>query len=51
MIRIVNGKRYNTETAEELCDISRGGYSRSDFNYEDTRLFEADPEGRGLPVT
>lgn len=39
MLRIVNGKRYSTETAIELCDISRGGYSRSDFNYEDTRLY------------
>lgn len=39
MIRIVNGKRYNTETAELLCNISRGGYSRSDFAYDDTDLF------------
>lgn len=39
MIRIVNGKRYNTETAELLCDISRGGYSRSDFAYDNTDLY------------
>jgi hypothetical protein len=39
MIRIVNGKRYNTETAELLCNISRGGYSRSDFAYDDTDLY------------
>lgn len=39
MIRIVNGKRYNTETAEHLCNISRGGYSRSDFSYDDTDLY------------
>ena len=39
MIRIVNGKRYNTETAEHLCNISCGGYSRSDFAYDDTDLY------------
>ena len=39
MIRIVNGKRYNTETADLLCNISRGSYSRSDFNYDDTDLY------------
>jgi hypothetical protein len=39
MIRIVNGKRYNTETATHLCNISRGGYSRSDFSYDDTDLY------------
>lgn len=39
MQRIVNGKRYDTETAEQLCNISRGGYSRSDFQYDDTNLY------------
>ena len=39
MIRIVNGKRYNTETATELCNISSNGYSRSDFNYDNTDLY------------
>lgn len=39
MIRIVNGKRYNTDTAELLCNISRGSYSRSDFQYDNTDLY------------
>ena len=39
MIRIVNGRRYNTETATLLCNISRGGFSRSDFAYDDTDLY------------
>ena len=39
MIRIVNGKRYDTLTAELLCNISRGGYSRSDFAYDNTDLY------------
>ena len=33
MIRIVNGKRYNSEIATKLCNISRGGFSRSDFRH------------------
>jgi hypothetical protein len=39
MIRIVNGKRYNTETAKLLCNISSGGFSRSDFSYDNTDLY------------
>ena len=42
MIRIVNGKRYNTGTATLLCNISRGGFSRSDFAYDDTNLYITD---------
>lgn len=37
--RIVNGKRYNTETAEHLCNISRNGFNRGDFAYDDTDLY------------
>jgi hypothetical protein len=39
MIRIIDGKRYNTETAEKLCDISRRGFYRNDFHYDDTYLY------------
>lgn len=41
MERVIDGKRYNTATATEICDVSghRNGMSRSDFNYEDTRLY------------
>ena len=42
MKRIVNGKRYNTGTATLLCNISRGGFSRSDFAYDDTNLYITD---------
>lgn len=32
MIKIVNGKRYNTETAEIIADFCNG-YDSGDFNY------------------
>jgi len=42
MIRVIDGLRYDTETAEEICDITPQGsrsMSRSDFRWEDTRLY------------
>lgn len=39
MLKIINGKRYNTETAHEVLAMDNGGYSRSDFKYEDTSLY------------
>ena len=38
MLRIINGKRYNTETATEVLAIDNP-YPRSDFKYEDTSLY------------
>ena len=39
MLRIIDGKRYNTETAHEVLALYNGGYNRSDFRYEDTSLY------------
>ena len=39
MKRIIDGKRYNTETATEICDVSAPGFYRGDFRYEDTQLY------------
>lgn len=39
MRKIINGKRYNTETATEICDCSPSGYYYGDFRYEDTKLY------------
>jgi hypothetical protein len=44
MLKIINGKRYNTETATDVLslDINAGMYvveSRSDFRWEDTELY------------
>ena len=38
MIRVVNGKRYNTETAERVACASNGAYY-SDFNYWSEDLY------------
>lgn len=38
MIRVIDGKRYNTETAVEVADIS-GNHFTSDFKWDDTRLY------------
>lgn len=45
MKRIIDGKRYNTETATEVADVSPRGFYRGDFRYEDTRLYRT-PKGR-----
>jgi len=44
MRAIINGKRYDTATAELVADISPAGYGRSDFHYEDTGLYRT-PRG------
>ena len=38
MIKIINGKRYNTETAEEVY-CYWNGYSRSDFKFRIKTLY------------
>jgi hypothetical protein len=38
MLKIISGKRYNTETAREILAIDNP-YPRSDFKYEDTSLY------------
>ena len=39
MKRIIDGKRYNSETATKVADVSPSGFSRGDFQYEDTWLY------------
>lgn len=39
MLRIINGKRYNTETAVDILALDCGIDSRSDFRWEDTELY------------
>jgi hypothetical protein len=39
MKQVIDGKLYNTKTADLIGDVSRCGYSRSDFNWEDTKLY------------
>lgn len=39
MQRIINGLKYDTSTADEICDISPSGFSSGDFNWEDTSLY------------
>src|SRR4029077_11936791 len=38
MLKVIDGKRYNTETAKEVLAIDNP-YPRSDFKYEDTSLY------------
>jgi hypothetical protein len=57
MIRIIEGKRYNTDTATCVCNLSDGkGYSRSNFRFEDTDLYVTPKgtfflAGEGGPMT
>lgn len=39
MKRIINGKRYDTETAEIVADVGSHGTSFSDFAHHDTQLY------------
>lgn len=39
MQRVINRKRYDTETATQVCDVSDGNYSRRDFKFDDTYLY------------
>lgn len=43
MQRVINGKRYNTETATEVCSWS-DGQGRGDFNWHSTALYRT-PKG------
>lgn len=45
MRKIVNGRIYDTETAEYLCDLSPSGFMRGDFQWEDTALYRS-PKGQ-----
>ena len=40
MRRIINGKRYDTETATMVADVGSSGYiSRTDFRYDNSKLY------------
>lgn len=38
MRRVIDGKTYNTETADEVCTLS-GTANRTDFRYHDTSMY------------
>lgn len=44
MKAIIDGKRYNTETATCVCDCSPSGFYGNDFRHEDTHLYRT-PKG------
>ena len=54
---IINGRRYNTETATEVCDVSTGGdVSTTDFKWHSTTLYRTKAgrffvAGRGGPMS
>ncbi|WP_400244970.1 hypothetical protein AB3U99_01210 [Niallia sp. JL1B1071] len=37
MIKIIDGKRYNTDTAEEICDWTNGKFGK--FEYREKTMF------------
>lgn len=41
MKRIIGGVRYDTDRAEEVAPVGAAGLARSDFGWEDTRLYRA----------
>lgn len=41
MKRIINGKTYNTETAQHICDLPSPTCDESNFNYNNTSLYRA----------
>lgn len=56
MKRIIDGKRYDTDTAEEICSLHSRGLGRSDFKWEDTQLYRTRKgawflAGEGGPLT
>jgi len=56
MRKIINGKRYNTATATNVCDVSPSGYFSNDFRWEDTYLYRTSRgnwflAGKGGPLT
>jgi hypothetical protein len=56
MRQIIDGKRYDTDTAEYLAGVPCHYQSRSDFNYEDTAIYRTKSgryfiAGEGGPMT
>lgn len=56
MKQIIDGLRYDTETAELIGDADAGGYSASDFNYWSAGLYKTKSgrfflAGEGGPLT
>jgi hypothetical protein len=56
MKKIIDGKRYDTDTATLVCDCSPRGFYRNDFRYEDTQLYRTPRggwfvAGEGGPLT
>ena len=56
MIKIINGKRYNTETAIEIGEYDNG-FPTSDFNFKEEKLYKTKKRGtyflhgKGGPLT
>jgi len=44
MRKVIDGKVYDTKTADFVCDISPPGSNRGDFRFEDTGLYKS-PKG------
>ena len=44
MKAIIGGKRYDTETAQYICDLSPRGFYTGDFRHEETALYRT-PRG------
>ena len=44
MRRIINGKSYDTKTADFICDVSPTGFYQGDFRFENTGLYKS-PRG------
>lgn len=54
--RVIDGKVYDTETAEQICDCGSHGYSSRDFKWHDTYLYRTKNgafflAGEGGPMT
>ncbi len=56
MKAVIEGKKYNTETAEQICTLPGGAYSHSDFRHHNTDLYRTKKgtffvAGEGGPLT
>lgn len=56
MIRIIDGKRYNTETATKVADVSGNCQSITDFKFDHTQLYRTTKgawfiAGKGGPLS
>ncbi len=56
MKAISKGRRYDTDTATKIVDVSPSGYGRNDYKYEETALYRTDKgawflAGHGGPMT